>query len=74
MALIDAAVAGDTKALQSPREVEAARAAGRFSIKLGAAIPGEPLCKALGHAESGRDETATPDGARKVVINMRNSL
>lgn len=52
----------------------AARAAGFSSIELGATIPGEPLYKARGYVEFGRDESATPDGARKVVIKMRKAL
>lgn len=52
----------------------AARAAGFTAIELGATIPGEPLYKARGYVEYGRDEAVSPDGARKVVIKMRKAL
>lgn len=52
----------------------AARAEGFRTIELGATIPGEPLYKARGYVEFGRDETSTADGVRKVVIRMRKTL
>ncbi len=52
----------------------AARAEGFTSIELGATIPGEPLYKARGYVEYGRDESQEPDGVKKKVIRMRKTL
>lgn len=52
----------------------AARAEGFKTIELGATIPGEPLYKARGYVEFGRDETRRADGVKNVVIRMRKSL
>lgn len=52
----------------------AARAAGFRTIELGATISGEPLYKAAGYVEFGRDETERAGGVKNVVIRMRKNL
>ncbi len=52
----------------------AARAEGFKTIELGATIPGEPLYRARGYREIGRDETIGADGVRNVIIRMRKDL
>lgn len=52
----------------------AARAEGFKTIELGATIPGEPLYKARGFVEFGRDESVGADGVKNVIIRMRKTL
>ncbi|MDZ7628769.1 MAG: GNAT family N-acetyltransferase [Parvularculaceae bacterium] len=52
----------------------AARAEGFKTIELGATIPGEPLYRARGYAEFGRDETVGTGGVKNVIIRMRKIL
>jgi GNAT superfamily N-acetyltransferase len=53
---------------------DAARAAGFTTIELGATLPGEPLYRARGYIEIGRQTLTGVNGSRSVVILMRKPL
>ncbi|MEE4299841.1 MAG: GNAT family N-acetyltransferase [Pseudomonadales bacterium] len=52
----------------------AARAAGFATIELGSTLAGEPLYRARGYVEIGRETHRAANGADNVVIHMRKSL
>src|SRR5204863_7921017 len=52
----------------------AARAAGFTTIELGATLPGEPLYRARGYVEVGRETLTGTNGSPSVVIVMRKPL
>lgn len=51
-----------------------AAAAGFRAFELMATLPGEPLYRALGFAEVGREEAALPDGERLPLVRMARPL
>lgn len=55
-------------------EEDAARAAGYRTVELGATLAGEPLYRARGYVEVGRDTLTGANGSPNVVIVMRKTL
>jgi GNAT superfamily N-acetyltransferase len=56
------------------RSVEAARAAGFLRIELLATLPGEPLYRAAGFAETERFSLRLPDGVEFPVVRMSRTI